>query len=272
MQNTRQGFTLIEMSIVLVVIGLVVGGVMAGEELVKASKIRKVISEIEQLNTAVMTFRGKYDCIPGDCANATTFWGTAAWPLCSFYNSSAPLIVGGPTCNGDGDGHIDSTKTAVGQEQMWFWHHLLNAGLLSLTPPPQLGEYLTSAVPISLNDAAVPGMNIPMSNTGLGAWSSLYWNSTLITQTLGNCGWWDSGFQGNCWSQGNNLEFLGGIWAFGNGGLSPGGLSPAMALAIDTKLDDGHADTGKIRAGQATGCVYSTSGTPVCGFIYLADW
>src|ERR1019366_6843373 len=67
------GFTLIEMSIVLVIIGLIVGSVLVGRDLIRAAELRSVISEVEKYKTAVMTFKGKYDCLPGDCANATTF-------------------------------------------------------------------------------------------------------------------------------------------------------------------------------------------------------
>src|ERR1700722_13172793 len=60
------GFTLIELSIVLVIIGLIVGGVLVGQDLIKAAEVRAQISQIESYNTAVNTFRGKYSKIPGD--------------------------------------------------------------------------------------------------------------------------------------------------------------------------------------------------------------
>jgi prepilin-type N-terminal cleavage/methylation domain-containing protein len=67
------GFTLIEMSIVLVIIGLLVGGVLVGQDLIRAAQVRKTGTLIEQLNTAVNTFKLKYNCLPGDCANASDF-------------------------------------------------------------------------------------------------------------------------------------------------------------------------------------------------------
>jgi prepilin-type N-terminal cleavage/methylation domain-containing protein len=63
------GFTLIEMSIVLVVIGLIVGAIMVGQNLIAAAAIRAQITQIEKYNSAVNTFRGKYD--NGNNASAT---------------------------------------------------------------------------------------------------------------------------------------------------------------------------------------------------------
>lgn len=68
MQSHRKirGFTLIEMSIVLVVIGLIVGGVLVGQDLIRAAGVRATITQIEKYNTATNTFREKYGALPGD--------------------------------------------------------------------------------------------------------------------------------------------------------------------------------------------------------------
>jgi prepilin-type N-terminal cleavage/methylation domain-containing protein len=58
----NKGFTLIELSIVLVIIGLIVGGVLGGRELVKQAELRKVLKEAEQFKTAANAFRAKYNC------------------------------------------------------------------------------------------------------------------------------------------------------------------------------------------------------------------
>ncbi len=60
------GFTLIELSIVLVIIGLLIGGVLVGRDLVNSAALRAQISQIEKYNTAVNTFRVKYGYLPGD--------------------------------------------------------------------------------------------------------------------------------------------------------------------------------------------------------------
>src|SRR5579884_171721 len=67
----QRGFTLIEISIVLVIIGLIVGGVLVGQDLIRSAQVRATIAQIEKFNTAANTFKGKYGALPGDMAAAT---------------------------------------------------------------------------------------------------------------------------------------------------------------------------------------------------------
>lgn len=93
------GFTLVELSIVLVIIGLVVGGVMAGKTLIQQAEIRAAASQLQKMETAYRTFQSKYGCIVGDCPNATDFFGNN-------------YMAGRGNCteqfgNGNGNGLID---------------------------------------------------------------------------------------------------------------------------------------------------------------------
>ncbi|MFO0388554.1 MAG: type II secretion system protein [Alphaproteobacteria bacterium] len=73
-KNSRQqGFTLIELSIVLVIIGLVTAGVLVGKDLINQAELRSIITDVEKYNTAVNTFKVKYCCLAGDCPFATDF-------------------------------------------------------------------------------------------------------------------------------------------------------------------------------------------------------
>lgn len=120
MHKANRGFTLVEMSIVLVIIGLIVGGVLVGQDLVKAAQIRAVVTQLQQYDAAINTFRGKYDGFPGDISKADKF-GLGAT------NGSQ---------NGDGNGRLDDGQTAVSiaasfdQELSWFWLHLSNANMV----------------------------------------------------------------------------------------------------------------------------------------------
>ena len=62
----KRGFTLIEMSIVLVIIGLIVGGILVGQNLIRAAEVRATVSQVEKYQAAVATFREKFGALPGD--------------------------------------------------------------------------------------------------------------------------------------------------------------------------------------------------------------
>jgi prepilin-type N-terminal cleavage/methylation domain-containing protein len=69
----NKGFTLIEMSIVMLVLALLAGSILVGKDLIHASEIRATVRQIDALSVAYNTFRLKFDCLPGDCSNATSF-------------------------------------------------------------------------------------------------------------------------------------------------------------------------------------------------------
>lgn len=125
---SKLGFSLVELSIVLVVLGLLVGGILAGKSLIRASELRAVVREYELYRGAVFSFREKYLAIPGDMANASQFWGLAAAGLaCRDVES-----VDKTTCNGNGDGRMSPRSFLIfSDERMRFWQHLANAEMIS---------------------------------------------------------------------------------------------------------------------------------------------
>ncbi len=127
----QHAFTLVELSIVLVVIGLIVGGVLVGKDLIHAAEIRATISQIEGYQSAVNTFRTKYRFLPGDLPNAASYGLTPA-----------PEYAG--SCKGDGElnEYFCSNTTAANAsgEIAAFWTqlsvdtHLINGAYIAANP------------------------------------------------------------------------------------------------------------------------------------------
>lgn len=130
------GFTLIELSMVLVIIGLISGGILVGRELFHAAEIRATIRQVEDFNAAVNTFKGKYNCLPGDCANAGNFFDPAT-------DGDGNGLIGCPaedTSLCGGPPFPDTTEIA---EYVNFWYHLSSAGLISYSVKPYDSSFAT---------------------------------------------------------------------------------------------------------------------------------
>ena len=216
---SQRGFTLVELSIVLIVIGLIVGCVLVGQDLLRTAQIRKMVNEVEQYRTAVYTFRVKYACLPGDCANATTFFGT---------DSNGCPAGGGATgtCNGDGNGQIDDSACDYGcYENYRFFQQLADANLI----PENFDGIPGPGGPWD----TVAGVNVPLS----GAFGG---NATYWIYYLG-------GFAGNGNYFPSDYEHTLQLFAannLGNSGVPF--LSGVQAQSVDAKYDDGLIASGRI--------------------------
>ncbi len=114
-----QGFTLIELSIVLVIISLIVGGVIGGKALINSAKLQNIAKEINILRTAVNSYELQYDALPGDHSEAQSYFGATACPN-----------GGGGTnpCNGNGNNQISDNS---GYEDTRNVQHMMLADILN---------------------------------------------------------------------------------------------------------------------------------------------
>lgn len=134
--SSRQAFTLIELSIVLVIIGLLVGGVILGKDMIEVAKARSIMAELSGIETAVKTFRVKYNCFPGDCAQGASFGFGYSGNGNSILRSSG-VSTPMTTCANDADINtyagtscVAPTSGTAGEPQA-FWAHLSGAKLIA---------------------------------------------------------------------------------------------------------------------------------------------
>ncbi len=136
--NSREaGFTLVEIAIVLVIIGLLLGGILKGQEMITQAKIKNIINDFNGVTVAVTSYQDRYRAIPGDDQNAGTRWTTQA-PASGNGNG---IVAGAYNAN---DTSGTGGAPAAAAESNLFWQHLRIAGFVpgltvgtgSGTPPP----------------------------------------------------------------------------------------------------------------------------------------
>lgn len=245
----RAAFSLVELSIVLVILGLLTGGILTGQNLIRAAELRSVTTEFQQYQTAVHTFRDKYFALPGDMPNATDFWG-ADPDGCPTGTSAAG------TCNGNGSGALilNSADNTLFESGL-FWEHLERAGLIE-------GSY-SGNFTCGTHPCGIAGSLVPPARLGGNAYWSLPWVPVVGNGSAG---------------QSDRREFLyvathgmvpaaGNAPCYGCGGV----LSHEEAWNIDTKLDDGIADSGKASASMRVPTVGNAPASDDCDSYDLSN-
>jgi len=110
--NKQSGFTLVEIAIVLVIIGLLLGGVLKGQEMIKNAEIRSVITDVGGITTAMYAYRDRYNAIPGDDALGVTHTSVAS-------------------SDGNGNGILLNVSGSAPAEETNFFAHLRAVNLLT---------------------------------------------------------------------------------------------------------------------------------------------
>lgn len=213
----QAGFTLLEMSIVLTVIGLIAGSIIVVRDLIRNSEVQSVINDEDRYKNAIQLFKEKYNYLPGDMPTATNFWGAEA--SCPTAYSAGEAVPKTMTCNGDGNGMIDTFP-----EAMRAWQQLANAGFIQ-------GSYSGIQGNANANSLGV-GTDIPASKVPGCGWMMGFIQSVNLSLGAGNVPF----------PAGTRLALLAG----GADNNFPPCLTPIESYGIDTKIDDGIPYSGNV--------------------------
>jgi len=223
----RKGFTLVELSIVLVIIGLLIGGILAAQSMISSAKIQKTVKQIEQFDIASANVVTKFNCLPGDCRmlyNAGEFpldpWGRVA---------NGYINRGGPSNPADPSWYYDEWG-----EPAWFWIQLQRGvGFMPdktfSSTNPASGFAVTGA---SVNSPAID--LAPDIGVIAGVTSEPYWSG-------GGTGEYNI-------YQLANYGTTNGITTVDYMIRSQPPIPSSLAMALDGKMDDGRPLTGFVRS------------------------
>jgi len=164
MQRKQGGFTLVEIAIVLVIIGLLLGGILKGQEMITQAKIKNVVADFSGVSAAYYGYQDRYRAIPGDDQNAGTRW------------TVAPAAVPG---TGDGVVRGKYNSQADADESRKWWDHLRRAGFVSGSGYSQPFNAVAGIIGVQTGDAAAPTIGPAM-----GGISGLMVCSTNLTDKI----------------------------------------------------------------------------------------
>lgn len=257
----KSGFTLVELSIVLVIIGLLIGGILVAQSLIDSSKVNKTVSQIQQFNAGVASFVSKFRDLPGDMK----------------FDSSATLGLG------DGDGIISG---CVGRPTRTFDHC---GEVANFWPMMQVSGFRIEGVPDNIPVATTftaaryvivasgVGQNVPKAAVGDNVGIAAY--SVGINTAAGGLPFNSGTIQAGENVPASNYYFLANFqnmidnnsiaWSYdGNATRNwDAGIPVTQAASIDNKMDDGSMNTGDVLNGSRAGdgCSITTTNYDIAG-------
>ena len=215
-KNSQKGFTLVELSIVLVIIGLLIGGILAAQSMIGTAKIQALVRQVGQFDAAVTNFQTKFNGLPGDV--------------------NAVSAAGGGAGLSDGNGLITSTGSGTASatfsgEIGTFWHDLSISGFSTNGNGTNGTTFVQT---LAAGPLVVSGVNANAPKAAGGASTG-----TFVGFGAGTSNYYMLGTTGNTSNAGAWVPAVGGT----------GAVKPTDALAIDTKMDDGVPTSGLVQSG-----------------------
>ena len=248
----KSAFSLIELSIVLIIIGLLIAGITGGASLIRSAELRAVIGEYRGYSTAVNGFYVQYNDLPGDYSRSVGGSYQAANS-----NQVVEYILAGGVENDSG------TPTTIDSPAMLAWNQLIVTGGVDNTLPALNANFNSQAVTV----AQTVGTNFPSAKIRNAGWHFDYRFSVGTDAAYSTTSGVNEGASAVPAFQ-NVLVLTGAIDAgvvaatsptLVNGGtnLASASLTGPDALSIDERIDDGFANSGRIRGlnpKATTGC------------------
>ena len=156
MKTGQKGFTLVEIAIVLVIIGLLLGGILKGQEMITQAKIKNVVADFSGVSAAYYGYQDRYRAIPGDDSNASGRWASAGIPATPASGAYGNGVVSG--------GYATTTSN---EESRLFWLELRSAGFVAGTGQQQPFNAVTGILGVQTGDAAATtGPTLTSSGNG----------------------------------------------------------------------------------------------------------